>query len=473
MEFYWVMLTIAILSSVLNNTGGSACDVEERLYNTIFEGYNKHVRPVKSYNKPIVLEFALYILQILDVLWRDENLQWNASDYSNISSIVVPFSNVWKPHVMLDNSVNGEYSIPPLDGTRLHHDGSIVYWAPATFHTPCIMDIKYFPFDSQQCHLKFGPWEHDAGEVVMDPIYDTIVKENFLTNSEWDWVSSSAKLITDVVDEHYSMIVFTITLRRRPLYYITNIVLPSIAMALLTVLVLCLPPESGEKMSFGVSLLVAISVFSVLVAGTIPTTSDSVPIIIQFLMFNLFLVTCSIIISVAVLRLHHRPAYNLVMPRWMRKLYLIFLPKVLLMKPYRSGVRGNTHNVRVDVEDEESLSTCQLLGNASSSKGKKPLLSNGNMKQKVAITDTFRMQLKRTAVEEDYTNNKILQMILAELQLLNGNINNSETQAEKLAEWRYMATVIDRFFFVLAMVAYLVGAVVLLTEFNNDELPHL
>jgi len=46
-------------------------------------------------------------------------------------------------------------------------------------------------------------------------------------------------------------------------------------------MVFLLPADSGEKVSLGVSILVAISVFLLLVAGNVPDTSESVPLLGQ------------------------------------------------------------------------------------------------------------------------------------------------------------------------------------------------
>ena len=47
-------------------------------------------------------------------------------------------------------------------------------------------------------------------------------------------------------------------------------------------MIFLLPADSGEKVSLGVSILVAISVFLLLVAGNVPDTSDAIPIIGKF-----------------------------------------------------------------------------------------------------------------------------------------------------------------------------------------------
>ena len=58
-----------------------------------------------------------------------------------------------------------------------------------------------------------------------------------------------------------------------------NIVLPCMMMSVLTLLVFCMPPESGEKIALGVTVLLAFSVFMLAIAEKMPETSDSVPLI--------------------------------------------------------------------------------------------------------------------------------------------------------------------------------------------------
>ena len=50
-------------------------------------------------------------------------------------------------------------------------------------------------------------------------------------------------------------------------------------MSVLTLLVFCLPPESGEKIALGITVLLAFSVFMLAIAEKMPETSESVPLI--------------------------------------------------------------------------------------------------------------------------------------------------------------------------------------------------
>ena len=44
----------------------------------------------------------------------------------------------------------------------LHHDGKVLWNPPAIFKSSCEIDVEFFPFDTQVCHLKFGSWSFDG-----------------------------------------------------------------------------------------------------------------------------------------------------------------------------------------------------------------------------------------------------------------------------------------------------------------------
>jgi len=79
--------------------------------------------------------------------------------------------------------------------------------------------------------------------------------------------------------DDYTSLVFIMYLRRKPLYYVFNLVLPSVILAMLALLVFILPPEAGEKMSLGITVLLSFTVFQLLVADSMPKTSEYIPVV--------------------------------------------------------------------------------------------------------------------------------------------------------------------------------------------------
>lgn len=80
-------------------------------------------------------------------------------------------------------------------------------------------------------------------------------------------------------DDPYPYVTYTFKIKRRVLYYMFNIVFPCLWLAILSVMTFWLPPDSGEKITLGITVLLAFSVFMLLVAESMPKTSESVPLI--------------------------------------------------------------------------------------------------------------------------------------------------------------------------------------------------
>ena len=68
-------------------------------------------------------------------------------------------------------------------------------------------------------------------------------------------------------------------LERKARYTILNVLIPIILLSLMDLLVFWLPPESGEKVSLGITVLLSFSVFLTVVDERLPRTSDNVPIL--------------------------------------------------------------------------------------------------------------------------------------------------------------------------------------------------
>ena len=72
-------------------------------------------------------------------------------------------------------------------------------------------------------------------------------------------------------------------MERKSRYSVINVLVPIVLLSLMDLLVFRLPPESGEKVSLGITVLLSFSVFLLVVDERMPRTSDTVPILSKYL----------------------------------------------------------------------------------------------------------------------------------------------------------------------------------------------
>ncbi|GFR71199.1 neuronal acetylcholine receptor subunit alpha-10, partial [Elysia marginata] len=164
----------------------------------------------------------------------------------------------------------------------VHEDGN-VFWPPIVrMRSSCKMDITYFPFDDQLCSLKLGSWAYDGFQVDVTNRSDNVDLSNYVDNGEWELLGT--KVIRRVkfytcCPEPFIDVTFYIMIRRRVLYYFLNVIIPCMMLSSLSLTGFLLPPESGEKVTLGLTVLLAFSVFMLLVAENMPPTSEYIPLI--------------------------------------------------------------------------------------------------------------------------------------------------------------------------------------------------
>lgn len=101
-------------------------------------------------------------------------------------------------------------------------------------------------------------------------------------------------------------ITFYIVIRRKTLFYTVNLILPTVLISFLCVLVFYLPAEAGEKVTLGISILLSLVVFLLLVSKILPPTSLVLPLIAKYLLFTFIMNTVSILVTVIIINWNFR-----------------------------------------------------------------------------------------------------------------------------------------------------------------------
>ncbi|XP_054433509.1 neuronal acetylcholine receptor subunit alpha-4 [Pteronotus mesoamericanus] len=323
---------------------------EERLLKKLFSGYNKWSRPVANTSDVVLVHFGLSIAQLIDVdeknqmmttnvwvkqEWNDYKLRWDPRDYENVTSIRIPSELIWRPDIVLYNNADGDFAITHLTKAHLFHDGRVRWTPPAIYKSSCSIDVTFFPFDQQNCTMKFGSWTYDKAKIDLVSLHSHVDQLDFWESGEWVIVDAVGTYNTrkyECCAEVYPDITYAFVIRRLPLFYTVNLILPCLLISCLTVLVFYLPSECGEKVTLCISVLLSLTVFLLLITEIIPSTSLVVPLIGEYLLFTMVFVTLSIAVTVFVLGVHHRSPRTHSMPAWVRRVFLDLAPRLLLLR---------------------------------------------------------------------------------------------------------------------------------------------
>ena len=176
---------------------------------------------------------------------------------------------------------------------------------------------------------------HQSSDLCHSGVSYAIDLTDFYRSVEWDIMQVPAQRNVrkyTCCPQTYPDITFSITIRRKTLFYTVNLIIPCVGISFLTVLTFYLPSDSGEKVALCISILLSLTVFFLLLAELIPPTSLVVPLIGKYLLFTMILVTLSIVVTVVVLNIHFRSPLTHQMPPWVRRVFLQVLPKLLWMR---------------------------------------------------------------------------------------------------------------------------------------------
>nr|XP_047909193.1 neuronal acetylcholine receptor subunit alpha-10 isoform X2 [Anser cygnoides] len=291
------LLALGLASTVLApGCGGAQGRLAHKLLHDLFANYSSALRPAEDTDRALNVTLQVTLSQIIDMdernqvltsylwvrqAWLDAHLTWDKDAYGGIDSIRIPSSYVWRPDIVLYNNADDRFSGSMETNVVLRSDGHIMWDSPAITKSSCKVDVSYFPFDGQQCRLTFGSWTYNGNQIDLRNRLDAGDLTDFVENVEWEVLGMPAtrNVVTyGCCSEPYPDVTYTLLLKRRASFYIFNLLLPCVMISFLAPLGFYLPADSGEKVSLGVTVLLALTVFQLLVAESMPP-SESVPLI--------------------------------------------------------------------------------------------------------------------------------------------------------------------------------------------------
>ncbi|KAB0404854.1 hypothetical protein E2I00_001644, partial [Balaenoptera physalus] len=298
-----------------------------RLSDHLLANYKKGVRPVRDWRTPTTVSIDVIVYAILNVYWTDEFLQWNPEDFDNITKLSIPTDSIWVPDILINEFVDVGKS-PNIPYVYVQHHGEVQNYKPLQVVTACSLDIYNFPFDVQNCSLTFTSWLHTIQDINISlwrlPEKVKLDRSIFMNQGEWELlgVLSQFQEFSIESSDCYAEMKFYVVIRRRPLFYAVSLLLPSIFLMVMDIVGFYLPPDSGERVSFKITLLLGYSVFLIIVSDTLPATAIGTPLIGVYFIVCMALLVISLAETILIVRLVHKQDLQQPVPAWLRRLVL-------------------------------------------------------------------------------------------------------------------------------------------------------
>ncbi|XP_077067729.1 5-hydroxytryptamine receptor 3A [Siphateles boraxobius] len=258
------------------------------------------LRPVHNWTTPTMVYMNLLVTSITEVDekaqsistqitviigWYSEFTMWNPDEFCGIYFSSIKKDMVWIPDINIIESVKTEFATIENQHVQLRNEGIILTSNTLALTSACKMDLHQFPFDVQSCNITLQSPIHSSKELLINPFSDASFltlssKKAFQTQGEWELLNINiSKGRANPLGEEQDQLIYTITIKRRPLLYVIIFLMPVFYFLVLDVASFFIDSSGGEKLGFKVTLLLSISVLLLLLKDMLPSTASDIPLI--------------------------------------------------------------------------------------------------------------------------------------------------------------------------------------------------
>ncbi|KAG7274107.1 hypothetical protein CRUP_028815 [Coryphaenoides rupestris] len=199
------------------------------------------------------------------------------------------------------------------------------------------LDIYTFPFDVQNFTVTFGSFIHFDTDVrmVMGQTVEQLLaqtKDVLQTKGEWDLVDIKASTV--------------IVIKRKPLIYVVNLLVPSLSLITVDLFSFMLSPQSVDRSSFKMTLILGYTVFLLIMNDLLPVTGSTTPIINVFFSVSLSLMVASLLETMIVTNIQSSASIEIHSPEKQPRLLLTDQEP---LKPAHDPVMEELRKLRLDL----------------------------------------------------------------------------------------------------------------------------
>ncbi|CAC5417399.1 unnamed protein product [Mytilus coruscus] len=307
----------------------TASHVRKLMSALFLKSYDKNVIPMLWNNETLYVDLQFSLIQLpefdevagtlllimkMKVRWLDEYIVLNYLPKTHLlMEIDLQSDDIWLPPVTVFNSVS---SLTPLikggyDATLTLTNGQVDLNIGIVTKTGCTVDTTDFPFDEQTCEIMFTPWGYQSHEVEFLPTTTYARTDQFVENQEWELLSSS---INTTSLSNRSILSLSITVKRRPIYFMINMIIPVVLLGVLNSLSFVLPPTAGERMGFATNIFLTFAVYLTILSQNLPETSKPMSNMVYYLVIMLSVSSLTTFVTILSLRIYAKEEDNTPVP---------------------------------------------------------------------------------------------------------------------------------------------------------------
>ncbi|XP_017291644.1 5-hydroxytryptamine receptor 3B-like [Kryptolebias marmoratus] len=223
----------------------------------------------------------------IEIVWINPHLIWMESKFCGISKLYVPTETLWKPDLTIEEMIEKDKA-PPSPFLKIYSYGVVEYINNQVVVSTCRMHVYRFPFDIQRCNMSFKSVVHSDEDLHFYFMENNTAltewsRKVMQTQYEWLFVNQSVtNKIVDYFGFNQTVIVYTITMKRRSSLYVANFLLPVLFFLCLDFASLLMSDSSGDKIGFKVTVLLAVTVMQLVLNEILPVSSDRIPLVVIY-----------------------------------------------------------------------------------------------------------------------------------------------------------------------------------------------
>ncbi|KAM5138161.1 5-hydroxytryptamine receptor 3A-like [Mantella aurantiaca] len=411
-------------------------------------------RPVSSWKNicTVYLDFVLYTIVDLDMnqqtiityiwfymSWRHELLSWDSDEFCGIESLFVPSSSFyWKPDLYVYEMTESDGSTPVTSYFNLDNDGTISNAFPLRVISTCNLDLFKFPFDSQTCRMTFRSYLYTVKELAMLAVSDShkVLKNSIeVFFSKGDWNLSNITVWNDTygfLDNAYTVVIYEITLKRTPVIYIINLIIPACFLVILDIFSMFIQSYE-ERLSFKINVVLGFSVLLLILNNMLPS-SNSLPMLGIFCCVCIAMMVLSIIGTILSCYILDQSVNHQHVSPWLKTIILKYMAQALCFSrafyPHKL-----TKNISMDTEPKTKASD--------------------------------NVQRKKNLQEKDNLEVRLLKRLLLEILKIHERLTLPNNEEDVKLEWLKVAQVIDRLIFILYLLTVTTVFIVLIYSWTK------